>query len=217
MIEEEGTDDMSGDGNAVGALEALRRADETVGVIRAFVEGRTDTLMLMAADSDAGGLQVLSGREARAVGGLFSRLSGQQEDLFLSVPDAQGVRHPFRIAYAGSSHIAGGTLVRAAGFNADRVEPLMDNTDGYQLRYETLFGIRLSQCGNDARTKSRSLPADARATLTSGTDFVVVCDGTRIHGRVVAKIDGLGQISACQGTIRQCPVPSVMPPNGLLC
>ena len=116
MIEEEGADNMSVDANAAGALERLRHAGEIMGVVRAFVEGRTDTPMLMAADSGAGGLQLLSGKEARAVGGIFSRLFGQEEDLFLSVSDAQGVPQPFRIAYAGRSDIAGGTLVRAAGF-----------------------------------------------------------------------------------------------------
>jgi alkaline phosphatase len=154
VVEEEGTDNMSNNMNAAGALEALRRADEAVGVIHGFVEGRNDTLMVMAADSDAGGLQVLSGSEAPEGeqvaattdgGGILLGQQGRHGDVFMSAPDAQGVSHAFGIAYVGYNDVAGGILVRAAGLNADRVEPLMDNTEVYRLMYETLFGTLPSQ------------------------------------------------------------------------
>lgn len=152
VIEEEGTDNFSNSWNARGALEALRRADEMIGVVRRFVEERGDTLMLVAADSDAGGLQVVSdvdidwseGVPLRTPGG--ARLWGVQGTFgepFLSAPDRNGVRHPFAIAYIGTDDVAGGILVRAAGINADRLKPVMDNTDLYKLMHATLFGSDL--------------------------------------------------------------------------
>ncbi len=149
VIEEEGTDNIANNMNAGGTLEALRRADEAVGVINAFLEGRNDTMLIMAADSDAGGLQVVSGSLAKkgkpvaasTNGG--GRLFGQQGafgDVFMSAPDANGVSHPFGIAFVGYNDVAGGILVRTAGLNAELVEPLMDNTDVYALMYRTLFG-----------------------------------------------------------------------------
>lgn len=150
VVEEEGTDNMSNNMNATGALEALRRADEAVGVIRAFVDGRDDTLMVMAADSDAGGLQVLTAEEGPVDattdgGGILLGQQGRHGDAFMSAPDKAGVSHPFAIGYVGYNDVSGGILVRAAGLNADRVEPLMDSTEVYRLMYETMFGPLPSQ------------------------------------------------------------------------
>ncbi|MEM9725238.1 MAG: alkaline phosphatase, partial [Pseudomonadota bacterium] len=123
VIEEEGTDNFPNALNAAGALEALRRADEALGVMRAFIEGRDDTLLLTTADSDAAGLQVYSGRLARAGatvasatrgGGLLHGQQGPQGDVFMAQPDANGVSLPFGVAFIGSDDVAGGVLVRGA-------------------------------------------------------------------------------------------------------
>lgn len=149
VIEEEGTDNLANNMNAGGTLEALRRADEAVGVINGFLADRDDTLLVVAADSDAGGLQVVSGPLARQGGGVAAatagggRLFGRQGafgDVFMSAPDARGVAHPFAISFIGYNDVAGGILVRAGGLNSDLVAPLMDNTDVYALMYRTLFG-----------------------------------------------------------------------------
>jgi len=152
VAEEEGTDNIANNANAYGALQALVRADEAVGVAHAFVEANPNTLLVMAADSDAGGMQVYAGDGAPEGGhvaattdggGLLHGVQGQFGDVFLSAPDARGVRHPFGIAWTGDDDVAGGILVRAAGLNADRVEPLMDSTDVYKLMHTTLFGSNL--------------------------------------------------------------------------
>ncbi len=149
VIEEEGTDNIANNMNAAGTLEALARADEAVGVINDFLAANDDTLLVMAADSDAGGLQVVSGSLAREGGAVAAstngggRLFGQQGafgDVFMSAPDSNGVSHPFAISFVGYNDVAGGILVRTAGLNSDMVEPLMDNTDVYGLMYQTLFG-----------------------------------------------------------------------------
>ncbi len=149
VIEEEGTDNIANNMNAAGTLEALGRADAAVGVAMDFVEANPDTLLVMAADSDAAGLQVYSGSLAQegepvpAVpegGGVLHGVQGSFGDVFMSAPDANGVSHPFAIAFTGYADVAGGILVRAAGLNADQVEPLMDNTEVYTLMHRTLFG-----------------------------------------------------------------------------
>ena len=149
VIEEEGTDNIANNMNAAGTLEALSRADEAIGYIREFVADNPDTLLITAADSDAGGIQVVSGslaREGEAVaastngGGILHGQQGAFGDVFMSAPDAQGVSHPFGIAWVGYNDVAGGILVRADGLNHDLVTPLMDNTDVYAVMYRTLFG-----------------------------------------------------------------------------
>jgi alkaline phosphatase len=149
VIEEEGTDNIANNMNAGGTLEALARADEAVGVISEFIAGRDDTLLIMAADSDAGGLQVVAqpgASEGDAVAASTSgggRLFGQQGsfgDVFMSAPDAEGVRHPFGVAFVGYDDVAGGILVRGEGFNSELIEPLTDSTEVYAIMYRTLFG-----------------------------------------------------------------------------
>ena len=153
VIEEEGTDNIANNMNAAGTLEALRRADEAVGIIHNFVEENPDTLMLLTADSDAAGLQVVSGSLApeggpvAAVtngGGILHGQQGSFGDVFMSAPDSQGVSHPFGIAWVGYNDVAGGILVRAAGLNHELVTPLMDSTDVYKLKHRTLFGTALN-------------------------------------------------------------------------
>ncbi|MEM9392549.1 MAG: alkaline phosphatase [Pseudomonadota bacterium] len=149
VIEEEGTDNIANNMNAAGTLEALARADAATGVMLDFLADNQDTLLVMAADSDAGGLQVVSGSSADEIGGAVAASTrgggilhgqeGQYGNAFVSAPDKNGVEHPFGIAWVGYEDVAGGILVRAAGLNADMVAPLMDNTQVYSMMYETLF------------------------------------------------------------------------------
>jgi hypothetical protein len=146
VIEEEGTDNIANNMNAAGTLEALARADAATGVMLDFVGGRNDTLLVMTADSDAGGLQVLTS-DAGPVGastnggGILHGVQGPFGDAFMTAPDANGVSHPFAIGWIGYNDVAGGILVRTAGFNHDLVEPLMDSTEVYTLMYRTMFTV----------------------------------------------------------------------------
>ncbi len=149
VVEEEGTDNMANAMNAQGTLDALERADAAFGVALDFVEANPSTLLLTAADSDAGGMQVLSGAEApeggavratTAGGGILKGQQGYMGDVFMSAPDANGVSMPFGLAFIGTNDVNGGILVRGAGLNADRIAPLMDNTDVYELMRATMFG-----------------------------------------------------------------------------
>jgi alkaline phosphatase len=149
VVEEEGSDNFANSNNAPGVLDALKRADDAFGTALDFVEKNPETLLITAADSSAGSMDVLgfppkpdllakaaSGKDANgAPYGLTSE--GQP---FLSKPDRSGVAHPFVITWGTSSDASGGILVRAAGKNADEVRGSFDNTKIYSLMREVLFG-----------------------------------------------------------------------------
>lgn len=59
VVEEEGSDNFANNNNAVGTVEAVRRADGAIGVAMNYVDTQDpNTLVVTAADSDAGGLQI---------------------------------------------------------------------------------------------------------------------------------------------------------------
>lgn len=150
VVEEEGTDNFANVNNAAGTLEALRRADEAIGVARAFLAKHPDTLIFTAADSDASGLEALAirgqapGASLPAVTSNGAPLDGRDgtgTPPFLAAADAQGLRLPFGIAWTAPDDGAGGILVRAEGLHADALaRGACDNTDVYRLMYLTLFG-----------------------------------------------------------------------------
>lgn len=148
VVEEEGTDNFGNVNNAAGALEALRRADEAIGVAHQFVQQQPRTLLLVAADSDASGLQVvaagvqpdqpLPAPRSASEPPLHGR-DGPGSFPFLAAPDVNGNRLPFAIAWIGPHDTYGAVCVRAAGHNAHLVRGSFDNTDIYRLMYRTLF------------------------------------------------------------------------------
>lgn len=114
VAEEEGTDNMANNNNnAPGTLEALRRADEAVGVLHEHVQENPGTLLLMTADSDAGGMQVVEPYPGRGVeagkplpeeahnGAPLDGVDGTATPPFIAAPDKSGKRLPFAIAWTG--------------------------------------------------------------------------------------------------------------------
>jgi alkaline phosphatase len=155
VVEEEGTDNFGNVNNAVGTMEALRRADEGLGVALEFIKKHPDTLLLTCADSEAGGPDVLglrgsdyekplleNGRDNNGamIDGAERTPTGGVAKPFLSAPDCEGRRHEFVVVWATGMDTSGGIVARAAGLNADKVRGSFDNTDVYPLFYETLFG-----------------------------------------------------------------------------
>lgn len=147
VAEEEGTDNMANANNAMGEIIAGQRADEAIGVIERFVDEHPNTLMIMASDSDAGGMQVFgepqpadTAAHRAANGAPFDGVEGTGGHLFLAQPDANGVRLPFVIAWAQYHDVSGGILMRATGLGAERVHGTMDNTELYRVMYPVLFG-----------------------------------------------------------------------------
>ena len=58
VLEEEGTDNFGNANNAVGTLTAAKRADDAIGVAMRYIDRNPNTLLVTAADSEAGGLQI---------------------------------------------------------------------------------------------------------------------------------------------------------------
>ena len=148
VVEEEGCDNFSNFNNAQGALDALKRADDAFGVALDYVDRNKDTLLVTAADSSAGAMDVLGNPassfikfqtlDARDSNGAPYSLASDGSQ-FLSQPDRSGERHPFVIVWGTVHDASGGILVRAAGKNSEKVQGTFDNTRIYSLMRETLF------------------------------------------------------------------------------
>jgi len=154
VVEEEGSDNLANANNARGTLEALRRADQAIGLLHRFVRENPDTLLLMTSDSDAGGMQVLGPDPRYAVspgntvpgsgpnGAPLDGKAGTGTPPFMSAPDRRGKTWPFAIAWATYFDVSGGILVRAAGMNAHMVHGVIDSTQIYDIMHATLFGAK---------------------------------------------------------------------------
>jgi alkaline phosphatase len=160
VAEEEGTDNMCNNGNAGGCLEALKRADDTFGVIASYIETNPNTFMITASDSNAGGMQVVSAEDfideptADSVlpgtaenGAPIDGMEGTESKVFVSAPDASGEVHPFGISWTTYGDVGSGVIARAHGLNAAEMLPTsgIRNTDIYKALYMTLFGEDLRE------------------------------------------------------------------------
>ncbi|MBD2296437.1 alkaline phosphatase [Anabaena sphaerica FACHB-251] len=154
VLEEEGSDNFCNFNNAIGCLTALKRADDAVGVAMKFIEKNPNTLLVTAADSDAGGLELVGATEKDFPfdkplpekgknGAPWDGKEGTGSLPFISAPDKQGRRFPFAISWSGFGDNAGGIIAKAHGFNAGLLNGTVDNTDIYRLMYRTLFGKEL--------------------------------------------------------------------------
>ncbi|MEM9927225.1 MAG: alkaline phosphatase, partial [Cyanobacteria bacterium P01_D01_bin.50] len=161
VLEEEGTDNFPNNNNSRGAIEAVLRADEAIGVAMDYIENEDpNTLLLTAADSNAGNLQIddKTGDTVGTVGvnpTLADRSDAVQVPLdgqngadtepFVSAPatnpSAEGTTYEFGVSYAGTPDFAGNIVAKAHGMNADELPATADNTDMYRLMYQTLFGV----------------------------------------------------------------------------
>ena len=153
VIEEEGSDNFSNHNNASGALEALRRADNAISVAMQFVETNPNTLLITAADSDAGSMQVLGIRDNSEFekplpefsnnGAPIDGVDGTNTLPFTAKPDKFGNMLRFKIAWATNSDVMGAIAAKTYGLNSELLPNNVDNTDIYKITYKTLFGIDL--------------------------------------------------------------------------
>lgn len=149
VVEEEGSDNFGNANNAPGTFEALRRADEAIGAALEFLARNPDTLLLTAADSEAGALDVIGLTDGMQELAMLAKLGrdrngaplGLDEDgePYLSAPDREGKRHPFVAVWGTLADTSGGILARAAGRGAERVRGTVFNTDICRIMRETLF------------------------------------------------------------------------------
>ncbi len=152
VVEEEGSDNFANSNNAMGTLTALGRTDEAIGVALAFLRRSPRTLIITAADSDAGGMQLFPIRNdnpniaqlllppTTRNGAPLDGMEGTGTRLFMSAPDRMGYSWPYGIAWASFDDNLGGIVARARGLNARFLPTVTDNTDIYRMMYATLFG-----------------------------------------------------------------------------
>lgn len=163
VVEAESVDNVPNNANAIGTLRALKHADDAIGVMREFIANNPNTLVVTAADSDAGGMQIFSPaplsaeRVATSTGnptgfGLnqgfaLDGIEGQNTAPFISAPDAFGTEINFAIGWVGTNDVAGAIISRAEGLNAEMLRTQFnvqfDSTDVYRLMHATLFGEML--------------------------------------------------------------------------
>jgi glycerophosphoryl diester phosphodiesterase len=184
IVEEEGVDNFGNNNNAPGSLEGLRRTDAAIGVAMNFIERHPNTLMVTAADSDAGGLQVVDPRTPGVnLGNINNNPTTQARNVpldgqtgantlpFVSAPDANGDQFGFGVAWAGTPDFSGSIVSKAHGLNADKLPATLDNTKIYELMYETLFDVELVS----RNPEPTSAP---QATKSTGNVIFIHPDGT---------------------------------------
>lgn len=151
VVEEEGTDNFANSNNANGMLEALKRADDAIGVVMDYQMKNPMTLLLSAADSESGGMEVMGINTSKFENGSkvpstdwngapVDGTEGTETDFFFSAPDQYDNKLPFRISWGTSGDAYGGVVARANGLNAGEMQGTIDNTDIYRYMYLTLFG-----------------------------------------------------------------------------
>jgi glycerophosphoryl diester phosphodiesterase len=182
IVEEEGTDNFGNINNAAGTLEGLRRTDAAIGVALEFIERNPNTLLLTAADSDAGGLQVID-RTGTTVGTVNNNPTTSNRNVpldgqtgantapFVAKPDADGDVFRFGIGWSGTPDFSGSIVSKAHGLNADKLPATLDNTKIYELMYETLFNTELPS------RNPEPTPAP-KATQQTGNVIFIHPDGT---------------------------------------
>jgi alkaline phosphatase len=157
VVEEEGSDNFANRNNAVGAIEALRRADAAIGTAMRFIDEHPATLLITAADSDAGGMKVVRVDPDDAGAPLPTTIdngapldgrAGTASLPFLAAPDRAGERWPFAVTWAAGADLGGGVIARAHGLNSEHLPSSVDNTDVYRLMYRTLFGGEADRSGD---------------------------------------------------------------------
>ncbi|MFQ3684768.1 alkaline phosphatase [Roseiflexus sp.] len=170
IAETESVDNFGNSNNAIGTLTGLKHANDLISVVQRFQERNRNTLILTAADSDAGGMQVSAwdparnviaynnnptGVSAQNVNSPLDGRYGRNSPPFLGEPDAYGKQMAFAVSWVGTPDVSGGIVARAQGLNSAEMRRTFrgrfDNTDVYRLMYLTLFGGALpSSVGQSA-------------------------------------------------------------------
>jgi alkaline phosphatase len=154
VIEEEGTDNFGNANNANGYFEAIKRADDAIGVTLKFHSKNPNTLIITAADSEAGGMEIYGFLEkdmmldqplpaAAHDGAPIDGVSGTGTEPFLTAKDKNGNQFQFAVAWSTNDDVYGSVVAKAEGLNSERMKGKIDNTEIYRIMYATLFGVIL--------------------------------------------------------------------------
>jgi alkaline phosphatase len=154
VVEEEGTDNFGNCNNANGYFEALKRADDAIGIALDFYSKNPNTLLITAADSEAGGMEIYGFLEKDMKrneplpktahnGSPLDGVKGSGTKPFLTAKDKNGNQFQFAVAWSTNDDVYGSVVARAEGLNSELMNGKIDNTEIYRIMYATLFGIIL--------------------------------------------------------------------------
>ena len=120
VVEEEATDNFLNEGNPHAVIGAAKRADEALGVMLEYRKKYSDTMIITASDSDAGGLQLLAKNKT-------GHYSYEAEG---------GKRIYFDLKNVGLNDYSGGILVRSTS----KIPSVVYNTQIYSIIRQYLLG-----------------------------------------------------------------------------
>lgn len=151
VVEEEGTDNFGNANNANGYFEALKRADDAIGIALNYYSKNPNTLIITAADSEAGGMEIYgflvkdmmpdrSLPEKADNGAPLDGVNGTGTLPFVTAKDKYGNQFPFAVAWSTNDDVFGSVVARAVGLNSELMKGKIDNTEIYRIMYATLFG-----------------------------------------------------------------------------
>jgi alkaline phosphatase len=154
VIEEEGTDNFGNANDANGYFEAIKRADDAIGVALKFYSKNPNTLIITAADSEAGGMEIYGFLEKDMMrneplpktahnGSPLDGVEGTESKPFLTVKDKNGKQFQFAVAWSTNDDVYGSVVAKAEGINSELMKGKIDNTEIYRIMYATLFGVIL--------------------------------------------------------------------------
>jgi glycerophosphoryl diester phosphodiesterase len=208
VLEEEGTDNFSNNNNAAGAIEAVRRADAAIGVAMDYINNTDpNTLLITAADSEAGGLQVtqpipyapayqetestvptLGVNPAPPDAAQRNPVDGATGTTtpwisFESQDSIAGEVGNFGIGWVGTPDFPGSIVSKTYGLNADLLPSTLDNTEIYRLMYKTLFGEYPDSNaiqGSDNDDTLFGTEADDVIFAAAGNNFIFAAEGNNV-------------------------------------
>lgn len=151
VIEEEGTDNFGNCNNANGYFEALKRADDAIGVALKFYKDNPNTLIITAAYSEAGGMEIYGFLEKDMMpdnplpdtaknGAPLDGINGTGTKPFITKEDKYGRKFTFAVAWSTYDDVFGSVVAKAEGLNSRLMQGKIDNTEIYRIMYATLFG-----------------------------------------------------------------------------
>lgn len=130
VVEEEAIDEMSHANNAELMIEAGQELDRAVEIARDYVAEEPDTLLIVGADHETGGLSV------EDVDRPITKNGPAGEDGPFEI---EGSTHLFELDWSTDDHTAVDVPVTATGPGAERLSGVYDNTHVYEVMRESLL------------------------------------------------------------------------------
>lgn len=131
LVEEEAIDSMSHENNAELMLEAGQQLDEAVGVAKDYAENNPNTLLVVGADHEAGGMSIEDVRQAAGEGSFDPHEDGPFR--------VAGSESNFSVDWTTDEHTATDVPITAMGPRAELFSGTYEDTHLYDALREALL------------------------------------------------------------------------------